>query len=297
MLLERAGEALTILQLAERDRFNAVQQANRSLLDELLAGRLSEVEARARAADLGFAVQSRVFAGARVVSASPQSATPIERQLRAAQLATIVNDACRASRLPALVTAGDSDHATALLALPQRAATERELQRFAQAVVQELESIGWSDPHRITVGRSVPGLVDARVTLEESQRVAEVLAATAAPPSRGYVRIDDLGLAGLLSTVSEEPRWVAFAEAQLAPLLREDAARRSDLEATLLSYVEVGGNKSELARTRNLSRPAIYTRLERIEKLLAVDLTDASTISALHVALIVRRLHTGSHSR
>jgi purine catabolism regulator len=291
MLLERAAEALTIVLLVERDRLNAVQQASRGLLDELNAGRLSEADARARAAALGFSTQGRTFAGVRLVSRAQRAVPPVEQQRRAAQLATALDNACRTCRLPALVTAGESEHATALIALPQRGTQHRELERLAAAVESELASSAWPDPHGVAVGRSVTDLVDARLSLEESERVAEVLSTTPARTDRAYVRIDDLGLAGLLSTVRDEPRWVAFAEAQLAPLLREDASRRTDLEATLLSFIEVGGNKSALARTRNLSRPAIYQRLDRIQQLLQVNLDDASTLSALHVALIVRRLH------
>jgi purine catabolism regulator len=105
--------------------------------------------------------------------------------------------------------------------------------------------------------------------------------------------MDDLGLAGLLSTVRDDPRWIAYAEAQLAPMLRHDVERGTDLEGLLLAFIETGGNKSALARVRHLSRPTVYQRLAQIERLLSLELDDAATIGALHVALLLRRLSPG----
>jgi purine catabolism regulator len=290
MLLERAAEAITISHLVERDRMSLEQQANKGLLDDLLRGQLSDDLARERAHALGFRTAGRSFVGVRLSSPSTRRLAPVQRQQRIRQLAAAADEARRAARLPALVSAGDSDDALLVLITDQAGATNAQLERLADAVEAALASRAWDDPHVLAVGRPVGELTDARLSLDDARRVAEVVRAAPTPAGRRVVRIDDLGLAGLLSTVRDDPRWIAFAEAQLAPLLEHDARRGSDLEALLLAYVETGGNKSALARVAHLSRPSVYQRLELIEQLLQLDLGDASTVSALHVALLLRRL-------
>ena len=291
MLLERAAEALTITHLVERDRVSLQQQANKGLLDDLLAGRLSEQQAQARAGALGHATTRRAFVGVRLSSPVAGSLTPVEREQRIRQLAAAADQACRAARLPALVAAGDRDDALLVLLLAAGSDPGPPLERLADAVEAALASRAWEGRHTLAVGRTVGELVDSRLSLDDARRVADVLSATASATGRRYVRMDDLGLAGLLSTVRDDPRWIAFAEAQLAPLLRHDAERGSDLEGLLLAYIETGGNKSALGRVRHLSRPTVYQRLALIEELLSLGLDDAATVGALHVALLLRRLH------
>lgn len=291
MLLERAAEALTISHLVERDRLSLQQQANKGLLDDLLSGRLSEQQARERASALGYATSGRSFLGVRLSSPAAGSLSPVDRERRIRQLASAADAGCRSARLPALVSAGDRDDALVVLVLPTAADSAAVLERLADAVDAALSSRAWKEAHTLAVGRAVGELVDARLSLEDARRVADVLSAAPAAAGRRYVRMDDLGLAGLLSTVRDDPRWIAYAEAQLAPLLRHDVERGTDLEGLLLAYIETGGNKSALARVRHLSRPTVYQRLAQIEALLSLELDDAATVGALHVALLLRRLH------
>jgi purine catabolism regulator len=291
MLLERAAEALTITHLVERDRLSLQQQANKGLLDDLLAGRLTDEQAHERAGALGYVTAGRSFVGVRLASAAGRALTPVEREHRIRQLASAADAACRAARLPALVSAGDRDDALLVLIVSSSGDPGPQLDRLADAVDAALASRAWDGAYTLAVGRTVSGIVDARLSLDDARRVADVLSSATAPPGRRYVRMDDLGLAGLLSTVRDDPRWIAYAEAQLEPVLRHDAQRKTDLEGLLLAYIETGGNKSALARVRHLSRPTVYQRLDLIQQLLTIDLDDAATVGALHVALLLRRMH------
>jgi len=226
----------------------------------------------------------------RLSSAAPRPLGPVEREQRIRQLAAAADQARLAARLPALVSAGDRDDALLVLIVSSAEGTGRYLDRLADAVDAALASRAWDSHHTLAVGRTVTDIIDARMSLDDARRVTEVLSAAPPAPGRRYVRMDDLGLAGLLSTVRDDPRWVAYAEAQLAPLLRHDAEHDGDLEGLLLSFIETGGNKSALARVRHLSRPTVYQRLDQIERLLEVELDDAATVGALHVALLLRRL-------
>ena len=91
----------------------------------------------------------------------------------------------------------------------------------------------------------------------------------------------------MLALMRSDPRLRAFAEAELAPLVDPP-----DPEALALLelYLKHGGNKSALARTGYLSRPALYARLARLQDRLGVSLDDAEVRTALHVALLWHRL-------
>ncbi len=55
----------------------------------------------------------------------------------------------------------------------------------------------------------------------------------------------------------------------------------------LRAFVEVGGNKTELAKKLHLSRPTLYSRLAALQRLLGVDLEDAESRTSLHVAMLI----------
>lgn len=290
MLLERAAEALALIRLAERDRAGLEQQAHGGLLADLLRGVGDDPSAVARAEALGFPVPGQAFSGVCVSSRSGGRLDPVEMESRARGLAEAVTDGCRAVGVAALVSPAPVGDVLLLVGVPRGRSLDVALAELAEAVDGQLQARAWDEPHVVAVGRRVLALRDARWSLEEARHVAEVLAATPRTPHRPFHRLEDLGLSGLLATVRDDPRWVSFAEAQLGPLLAHDARRGGDLERTLLQLIEVGGNKSALARARHLSRPATYARLDAIERLLGIDLDDASALGALHVALLLRAL-------
>ena len=80
-----------------------------------------------------------------------------------------------------------------------------------------------------------------------------------------------------------------FAAAELEPVLGPDRAADLELLERLLAS---GGNKSALAQSLNVSRPALYARLARLQRRLGVSLEDPESLASLQVALLVHRLHT-----
>ena len=55
----------------------------------------------------------------------------------------------------------------------------------------------------------------------------------------------------------------------------------------LRKFLELGGNKSELAKHLHMSRPTLYAKLATIEGLLGVDLDDAESRTSLHTAVLI----------
>jgi purine catabolism regulator len=290
MLLERAAEALALIRLVERDRAGLEQQAHGGLLADLVRSRTADRPAqRARAEALGFPLARHSFVGLCVASSTDDRLDPVVQESRDRTLAEAASAACRTAGLPALVSSLQPDHALVLVAVPRTRRAETAVEQVALALDADLRSRGEGRP-TVGAGRVVESFDDGGASLSEARHVVDVMASSGARPDRVYYGVTDLGLRGLLASVRDDPRLVGFAESQLGPLLAYDARRGSSLEQTLRQYLEAGGNKSRLARTGHISRPALYARLATIESLLDVDLDDAEAAAGLLVALLIRSL-------
>jgi purine catabolism regulator len=101
-----------------------------------------------------------------------------------------------------------------------------------------------------------------------------------------FARLADLHIAGLIYQLHEHPALLAFADRELGPLLRHDAAAGTDLVRVLTCYLRCGGNKAEAALQAGLARPTLYERLRKIEQVLGRKLDTPESSLSLHVALL-----------
>jgi purine catabolism regulator len=135
----------------------------------------------------------------------------------------------------------------------------------------------------VAAGEIVDSPREAGRSLAEAAQVADAVR----HPAGGVVRLADVGLAGLLHMLRDEPRLQTFVERELGPLLAYDARNpREQLLEVLRVYLECGRNKSAAAEHSHLSRPAFYERLARIGKILGADLDSVPACLSLHVALL-----------
>ncbi|WP_033340446.1 PucR family transcriptional regulator ligand-binding domain-containing protein [Catenuloplanes japonicus] len=207
---------------------------------------------------------------------------PDSGQERLRDLAEAVSDALRDSGISGLTSPIDDATVGALLAVASAADEDRALTAFVDALARTrgnaLEVI-------IAAGTGAPTLREARRSLTEARQVAD--AARHDHRAVPFFRLPDVGLAGLLHLLRDEPRLQTFVERELGPLLTHDAAHpRDQLLGTLRLYLEHGRNKSAAASAAHLSRPAFYDRLTRISRLLSADLDSVDTCLSLHVALL-----------
>jgi PucR family transcriptional regulator, purine catabolism regulatory protein len=269
MLVERAAQALVLARMVERDRLGLSLRAQGGLLSELAEGRLDEETADARARALGLAgAPSYVAVVARSLG---QSGDDIGGLLE--RLSTAVDGAA----LSGLVGPLTGTEAGVLLAVPPRRGEGRVLDALADRLPDDLAVLG--------VGPSSGTVAAAGAGLRQARHVAE----TAAMPGssrRPYHRVSDLRLHGLVALLQDDPRMQAFVEAELAPLLEHEAARDDGSFALLRQYVASGGNKTRLAAASHRSRASVYKRLERLERVLGVDLDDPVSLMSLGVAVI-----------
>ncbi|MGN9912534.1 PucR family transcriptional regulator [Phytohabitans sp. LJ34] len=280
ILLERAASTLALGRLIRRDAAGLEHQLHRTLLTALLdhTRPVDEVALRARA--LGVPLDRRHLVGV-VVRHRGEEPAPDAARLR--DLAEAVSHALREAALAGLAGPLDDHAVGALVALPAVTDEERSLSAFAAALHRVR---GAAAPAVVVAaGSRVDSLRDARRSLVEARQVAD--AARHGRRDLTVFRLPHVGLAGLLHLLRDEPRLQTFVERELGPLLAYDARHPKErLLGTLRAYLDSGRNKSAAAAAAHLSRPALYERLARIERVLDADLDAVDTCLSLHVAIL-----------
>lgn len=287
-LLERAGQALTLARMAARDQEDLLLRARAGFLQALVAGDISESQARARARDLGLP-DADVHVPVVVHLEPGQDEDPTGLQLRERALTEAFLTVSPPLTRSVLTTSVRTGAFALLLGLPAVAQVDQVLTRLVDRVesrVDPPEGPVWT----VGVAPGHEGLVGAAANLEEAAQVARA-AATMTVRDRPFYRFADIRLRGVLALLADDVRLRTFTSAELGPLLSEGPSWGLDL---LETYLRHGGNKSEVARMAHLSRQALYARLARLEEALGVSLEDPESRAALHVALLWWRLGSAS---
>ncbi|WP_229276046.1 PucR family transcriptional regulator [Agromyces kandeliae] len=140
----------------------------------------------------------------------------------------------------------------------------------------------------LSIGASAGDLDGLLVSVQE----ALDLSRTPVPRgTRGPVvrRSQDRPLVRLVTALRDDHRLQELGERMLAPLIEHDLARGGDLLDVLAAMLAHPGNRTAAAQASHLSRSVFYQRLALIGDLLGADLDDGETLTALHLALLVRR--------
>ncbi|MGW9402664.1 PucR family transcriptional regulator [Arthrobacter sp. NPDC055585] len=285
MVLERAGQALSINRLAERDQAGLAQQAQAGLIHELRGSRSQDDdEALTRASALGLK-PSPAYLPLVLHLDSGSGKDPMSMQRRERALLEMLDAVLAATRNSALAAALQTGQVAVLLALPARMLEDSLLERICGDLAARTSAAAGELRWTAGVGRARSRLSDAAAGLDEAAHVAQTAGTLAAGANR-YFRSTDVRLRGLLALLREDPRAVSFAEAELRGI---EAAE--DL-VLLQRFLECGGNKTALARSGYLSRPTLYARLQKLESRLGVSLDDPESRTSLHVAVLLRQLQS-----
>jgi purine catabolism regulator len=285
MLLERASQALELGRMIERDRLTLSHQAQGGFLGDLADNRIvTESDALARAEALGL-VRGRSYIPVVVHISRMVSSDPFAVQRNGRYLVERVSEATRNANLSAIIGSLNS-HEVGLLLSCASGQQERELELLARAIQQQTMRYAELESARIGVGNAADSIRRAASTMGIAQHVAEVASAMGGERLPFY-RSTDVRLRGLLALLHNDARVQAFVESELSLLLAHEASTSSGLVDLLRQYIEAGGNKTELARLSHRSRPSLYAKLADIERILKVDLDNATSRMSLGVALMV----------
>lgn len=283
-VIERAAQTLTLARMAERDEQDLLIQAQGGLVREIIeSADVDEKQVRIRAADLGFAPRGRMIPVVVRVDRGPNT-DPTSLQLRERSLHRAFVTAATAHHCSTLSAGLQSGSFGTVVALPPGTDDDAVLDGLIDELPTRDTTVG--------VGRTSTSIVDAASQLESANQVAEI-ASTLELRQRKYYRFSDVRLRGLLSSLRDDPSVRAFAEAELAPLLEAEGGSGGgsggggeEMLTLLEQFLSHSGNKSALARSGFLSRPALYARLDRLQAKLGVSLEDAESRTALHVAIL-----------
>ncbi|MGO4204067.1 PucR family transcriptional regulator [Rhodococcus sp. TAF43] len=296
MTLERAAQALALGRMVEREGTALEQQAQSGLVDELRRGRIQdEAEATARAHALGLRPALTYLPVTIRVSETP-SADQVFTQRRRVRMLDAIRHAVRTSRLTALTTNPRTGWFDLLVSQPPSGSGPDALHSLCTEIHAALGRIDGVVRCTVGVGPDSTRLLDAAGGLAESAHIADVAQSL---PQDGKVchRSADIRLRGLIALIRTDQRVQAFAEAELRGLLEHRARHDDDLLDVLRAYLELGGNKAELAKRLRISRPTLYAKLATVERLLGVDLDDAESRTSLHTAVLILDSHASAPTR
>ncbi|WP_167042634.1 helix-turn-helix domain-containing protein [Salinibacterium sp. ZJ454] len=126
------------------------------------------------------------------------------------------------------------------------------------------------------IGSLASGTAGLFETLSEANDAARLAINRAA--TGWFLHIDRLGLEQLLLAWTSNDTFVPAAQSLLAPL------NGGELLRTLSAYLDNESGLSATAAALGLHRNTVWTRIQRVQELLGVDLHDPETRLALHLA-------------
>jgi len=289
--LERAAGIVALVVMRDRHK-DVLNKTHRGFLSALLYGELAPFIAEQRAASSGFTASILLPLIVRRARHHRPRPTAVEDRLWKQLWDDVAADLHNRHSV-AMIDPGTSAEATlVMLGLEDASNRVRGAQRFAEVVMDTSQRV-LGDPHGavICVGGAVHTWQAAAEGLEVCLEAAE---GAIHSPAREWHDATDLDLDRLLWSLRDNPDLERFARLRLERLVNHDRQRRTQLVKTLQVLLEQNGQKAETARALHLERQSLYNRVERIESLLGVDLSNPDVRLGLHLALrVIRNLPRG----
>lgn len=139
---------------------------------------------------------------------------------------------------------------------------------------------------------SIISISDSSENIEEMHELYKhasvALEINSAPEKINYY--EDLGVYKIIVGVKDRKILRKFYSDTLGKLDELEITKREDFIKTLSLYLKTGGNILQIAKLNNAHRNTVLYRINRLEELLNVDLSDGETRTALQVALYLRTI-------
>lgn len=281
------GTTVVALELLKQRIASEVEGRLRGeLLDDLLTSR--ELDTRAlsgRAALLGHDLRGPHVVLVAGIDPAPDAAQPAP-ETQASQLGklhAVVNNTLRLRQAHALVA--QRDGRVAVLLGQSARWTEDTVAELADLVRSAAQRYGGEVTASVAIGPWVNDIAAfqrcyriARGALEVSQRASS---------RNRTIRVDDLGVYGLLLAVDRLEELVAFSIRTLGPLRRYDRRKGSELVETLRAYLAHGCRTADTSAALIVHPNTVAYRIRRIESLTGLDLSRRDAQLQVQLALIV----------
>ncbi len=279
--------------------WDPIISATTNLLNDLAApGSLPAAEAQERASALGMPRNAAYFPLSALLPGSPDEST--EHQL--SDLASAVRETAAQLRIPALVGVAGQQQLAVLLPAQERstdlpgpamAQTARRLCRGLETTAERRRTQQPLPRHLLASSERLLPLLDIWSGINEAAaiaRSAELVTQTEADqdpaPRPHYWTADHLGVDGLLAHLAKDPQTAWFLRRYLDPL---DTSEVPEAKEVIRAALNAGGNKAQMARDLQLSRPTLYARIDRLERALGIPLKGES-LALLYMALRLEAL-------
>jgi PucR family transcriptional regulator, purine catabolism regulatory protein len=291
LLVDRAGAALSLALLSEKDAAHLADRARSALIGEVVSGRHgSAVEflrrARSLGADLGsgrLAVLSLEISWPARPPGLPDPPDASGEERRLAVRAAVADDLRRLARergcgtLVGLV----GDRILAVLAGPGTRPVAPVLEEIVEkAAARARDRL---EPVDLLAGTSEAPADSLAKAAEEA--VAALAAGRRIGDARRVHHFGELGTYQLLLCLAQGPELARFVESELRTVLDHDSRARIKLLPTLRAYLENAGRKADTVRTLGIQRRTLYARLARLEALLGRNLELQDTRTRLTLAI------------
>lgn len=288
LILDRAGAALGLALLAQKDVAHLSDRAGSALISDLLAGRYaSGKEILRRALSLGADLSSGQLAavvaepGNLAAMAEQHGLTEEERQRVRMRIASHLRESIADLGCAGLVGV-EGDRALAVVAVPGSRGLAAVLDQLADRVRRGVARTDEDLSLLLGASRQTqPGSL--RRAFEEAGEA--VAFGRRSGRDAAIFHFGDLGTYHLLLRLAAGPELAAFVESELSPLLDHDARSNAKLLPTLRAYLDNACRKSDTVKALWIQRRTLYGRLGRIEALLRRSLDDQDTRTRLTLAL------------
>jgi DNA-binding PucR family transcriptional regulator len=283
--LEHGATVVALELLKQRIASEVEARLRGDLLADILDRRLSDTSTlQARASHLHLDLNARHAAVVLKLD------SPVDGDLVSAndaglnrRMLAIASATLRRLRVPAL--AGERDGLVVILVSEATTAGTRTPADIAEAVRRDAR-------------RGLPGAVASAAIGPWVDRITDVprsfhIARGAIEVSRRggsrdrVIKLEDLGVYGLLLTVGDLDELVGFANKTLGPIRAYDGKRGSELLPTLRAYLDCSCRTAAAAAALDVHPNTVAYRIHRIETILGVDLTQPEILLRIQLALVL----------
>lgn len=275
------GATICALEMARQKMINEARKRLRGdFLNNLLAGTFTEAEALAEGDRFGHDMSVPHVA---MVIAWQGAPSPSMRRLE-----TLVNTVIQDRNAQALVYVREHELRLFFAADPRNpGALVAQGRAFAEAVIEAAQREHQHAHLAIGIGsvaERVAEWSDSYRAAADAARIARRLRA------KQPLYTADLGIYTLLTRPELRDDLLALRDKMIGNLLNHDERQRTDLLQTLEVFLESHGNATQTADKLSVHRNTLFYRMNRIQDILKLDLSQTDVRLAVHLALKIHRL-------
>jgi len=290
--LDRGAATVGLIVMRDSHDHEFAERCRRGFLSALLDGQVAPINAESRATAAGFAAPIMMPIAIRTARHHRHRAVGVETQLWQQTWTDVLADLTGRRTAVMIDPRGTAASTLVVLGLEDVGRRATAAANFAALVMKTAERhLGEPNAAVICVG---PAVHTWQSAVEGLQTTVDALDGAVHAPPRLWHDALDLDLDRLIWSLRDNPDLERFARLRLDELMNHDRKRGTELVTTLKVLLQQNGQKAETARALHLERQSLYNRVQRIEALLNVDLSDPDTRLGLHLALRVSRMFSDS---